>query len=61
MRLHDIWYVFALLTYWALLAHPSFSHGFTGLHDSVFVDFDDVVLEKHYDALGYDLSFRGWA
>ena len=27
MRLHDMWYVIALLLYWALLAHPYFSCG----------------------------------
>ena len=54
-------YVFVLLTYWALLACLSFSRGFTSLHDLTYVDVDDAVLEEHYDALGYDLSFRGWA
>ena len=44
-------YVLVLLMYWALLAHPSFSHGFTGLHDPTYIDVDDVVLEQHYDGL----------
>ena len=34
------------------LAYWFFSCGFTGVSDD--------VLEEHYDALGFDLSFRGW-
>ena len=32
---------------------------FIGLYDSSYADVDDVMLEEHYDALGFDLSFRG--
>ena len=34
------------------LAHSFFSCGFTSTYDD--------VLEEHFDALGFDLSFRGW-
>ena len=38
------------------MTHFLFFCGFSG------IAFDDVdlVLAEHYDALGYDLSFRGW-
>ena len=34
------------------LAHSFFSCGFTGVSDD--------VLEEHFDALDFDLSFWGW-
>ena len=43
------------------VSSPFFLSWFTGLHDLCYINVDDVVLEEHYDALGYDLSFRGWA
>ena len=33
-------------------AHSFFSCGFTGLLDD--------ACEEHFDALGFDFSFRGW-
>ena len=49
--------VIVLLSYGA---HSSllFSRGFTGF--AYAYDDDDVLLLRHYDALGYDYDFRGW-
>ena len=51
--------VLVLLMYSTPLAHSSFLSCFVGSYDSAYAEFDDAVLEEHYDAFGYDHSFQG--
>ena len=50
------------LCYWRteLYSLLFFSCGFIGSCDSAYVEFDDDVLEEHYNALGFNHSFWGW-
>ena len=58
LMMHDMWYVFVLLTYWDLLAYPSFLSWFTGLPDSFVANLDDAMLKEHYDALATILASK---
>ena len=46
--------VFEVIVYWAFPAHPLFPPYLTGVNDT------DIVLSEHFDALGFDTSFRSW-
>ena len=46
--------VFEVIVYWAFPAHSLFPSYLTSLNDA------DIALSEHFDALGFDTSFRSW-
>ena len=46
--------VFEVIVCWAFPAHPLFPPYLTSVNDA------DIALSEHFDALGFDTSFRSW-